>query len=88
MNLHQFLDASTCNFLAVDAITSQLREAGFTELREADKWNVKPGDKHYVVKNGSAVMAFVAGSDPAAGFAVIAAHSDAPGFRLKPAPVM
>lgn len=88
MNLHQFLDASTCNFLAVDAITSQLREAGFTELREADKWTVKPGDKHYVVKNGSAVMAFVAGSDPAAGFAVIAAHSDAPGFRLKPAPVM
>ncbi|MDE6316724.1 MAG: hypothetical protein K2L71_09735, partial [Muribaculaceae bacterium] len=47
MNLHQFLDASTCNFLAVDAITSQLREAGFTELREADKWDIKPGDKHY-----------------------------------------
>lgn len=87
-DLLKFLDASTCNFLAVDAITARLREYGFTELREADVWSIAPGAKHYVVKNGTAVIAFVAGSDPAAGFAVIAAHSDSPGFRLKPNPVM
>ena len=80
----KFMDASVSNFLAVDAIKERLEAAGFTELREEDEWTVEPGAKHYVTKNGSAITAFVAGSDPAAGFAVISAHSDSPSFRLKP----
>ncbi|MDE5980210.1 MAG: M18 family aminopeptidase, partial [Muribaculaceae bacterium] len=36
------------------------------------------------VKNSSAVFAFIVGEDPAAGFKIISAHSDSPGFRIKP----
>ena len=68
--------------------TSPDSAAGFQELRETDPWAVKPGSRCYVVKNGTAVVAFVAGSDPAAGFRIVAAHSDSPGFRVKPHPEM
>ena len=83
-----FMNRSVSNFLAVDTIVSRLRDAGFQELRETDPWAVKPGSRCYVVKNGTAVVAFVAGSDPAAGFRIVAAHSDSPGFRVKPHPEM
>ncbi len=86
--LLRFMDRGVSNFLAVEHITAELREAGFTELHEAYSWDIEPGGRYYVTKNGSAVMAFVAGTEPAAGFGIIAAHSDSPGFRIKPRPVM
>lgn len=88
MDFFEFMNRSVSNFLATDTVTELLREAGFTELLEADHWDIAPGGKYYVVKNGTAVMAFIAGSDPAAGFGIIAAHSDSPGFRIKPRPAM
>ena len=80
------MDYSTCNFMAVDAVRRELADKGFNELHEADKWEIKPQGKYYVVKNGSAIFAFVAGTVPAreAGFRIIAAHTDSPCFKLKP----
>lgn len=86
MKFTEFIDASTCNFLAVDAMASLLREAGFTPLDETEEWTLRPGARHYVTKNGTALTAFIVGSDAAAPMALIAAHSDSPGFRLKPRP--
>lgn len=83
-DLLSFLDASPCNFLAVDSLRKRLDAAGFMELSMADAWALQPGDRRYVVKNSSAVFAFVVGSDPLAGFRIISAHSDSPGFRIKP----
>ena len=83
-DLLRFLDESPCNFLAVKNITDKLRLAGFTELSAADRWALQPGDRRYVVKNSSAVFAFIVGDEPDAGFRVISAHSDSPGFRIKP----
>ena len=83
--LLEFLDKSTCCFTAAANIVSRLEEAGFSRLAMRQPWGrLKPGDRRYVVKNDSAVFAFVAGSDPAAGFKIIAAHSDSPCFRVKP----
>ncbi|MDE6754562.1 MAG: M18 family aminopeptidase [Muribaculaceae bacterium] len=81
-----WLDASTCNFLAVETIKKELDAAGFTELRQEDAWNIKTGGKHYVVKNGSALMAFIAGEDKAGdnAFRIVSAHSDSPCFKIKP----
>lgn len=89
MNAHTddllaFLDASPCNFLAVDSLRRRLEDAGFSEIKMADAWQLSAGDRRYVVKNDSAIFAFVVGSDPLAGFRVISAHSDSPGFRIKP----
>ncbi len=85
-DLCKFLDASPVNFHAVAELERRLRAAGFEALDMADRWALRPGDRRYVTKNGSALFAFVVGRKPAAedGFHIIAAHSDSPCFRVKP----
>lgn len=84
-DLAAFLDASPVNLRAVKTVTDHLDEAGFTALDMRDAWQIKPGGRYYTVKNGSAVFAFVAGNGPAhSPFKIISAHSDSPGFRVKP----
>ncbi len=84
-DLAAFLDESPVNFWAVKTVTEHLTEAGFTELDMRDRWDLNPGDKHFVVKNGTAVFAFIVGAkSQVAPFKIISAHSDSPGFRVKP----
>ncbi len=82
------LDRSTCNFMAVDTIRRLLQDAGFTELRQEDAWVTEPGGKYYMVKNDSAIFAFIKGTGKAgeSGFRIISAHSDSPCFKVKPNP--
>lgn len=86
MDLKQFLDSSPVNFWAVDTVRRMLDEAGFTELDMRQPWKITPGARHYVVQNGSAIFAFIAGNaDAGAGsYRIISAHSDSPCFRIKP----
>lgn len=79
------LDASTCNFLAVDRICSELDAAGFDRLDPNARWEIEKGGKYYFTKNDSAVFAFIAGTgNPAeTGFRIISAHSDSPCFKIK-----
>ena len=84
-DLCAFMDASPVNFLAVDTTCRLLRKAGFEELDMRAEWSLRSGDRRYVVKNGSAVFAFIVGDGmPSEGFHIISAHSDSPGFRIKP----
>lgn len=82
------LDKATCNFCAVEEIESRLKEVGYQELDPGKKWTLKTGDKVYLKKNSSSVFAFRIGSGigEGAGFRIVAAHSDSPGFKLKPNP--
>lgn len=82
----QRLDRSTCNFMAVNTIKKELEAAGFIELCQEDKWNLIPGGKYYLIKNDSAIFAFVKGTGKAgeSGFRIISAHSDSPCFKIKP----
>ncbi|MDE6236284.1 MAG: M18 family aminopeptidase [Muribaculaceae bacterium] len=84
--LLNWLDLSTCNFMAVDTIKKELNKAGFHELKQENKWELTPGEGYYVIKNGSAIFAFVVGSESPAdqGFRIISAHSDSPCFKIKP----
>lgn len=84
--LLNWLDASTCNVMAVETIKKELNNAGFAELKQTDKWEIKKGGKYYVTKNGTAIFAFIIGSEPVAdqGFRIISAHSDSPCFKIKP----
>ncbi len=81
--LMNFLDASPVSFLAADNITQQLRDAGFCPLREEDAWELLPGGRYYVTRNGSAVIAFclpsadLAGSGSAPTASQTAAPTDA-----------
>ena len=83
-SLFTFLDQSPTPFHAVDTVARTLRHNGFTPLDPRQTWHIEPGARHYVVKNGSAIFAFIAGTQPEAGWRIISAHSDSPGFRIKP----
>ena len=58
--LIDFLNASPCNFWAVDTIRRILADNGYTELDMADSWSgkLKPEGRYFVVKNSSAIFAF------------------------------
>lgn len=86
--LMNWLDCSSCNFLAVGEMINELEENSFVRLDLSEVWDIKPGGRYYVVQNDTALFAFVAGdSAPSdAGFHIISAHSDSPCFKLKPNP--
>lgn len=83
--LMEFLDSSVCNFYAVDTLKKILDAHGFERLDMRDSWSLRWGQKYYVTKNDSALFAFIVGEgQPSDGFSIISAHSDSPGFRIKP----
>lgn len=88
--LIEFLYNSPSASHGVESVKNILNEEGFTEIKEADKWKLKKGDKHYVVKNESALIAFEVGNEniEETGFRLVGAHTDVPGFRIKPNPQM
>ena len=81
------LNASPVNFLAAAYVENQLEAHGFRRLDAAEPLPaLHAGDEYFITKNGTAVFAFRVGTKaPAeAGFKLICAHSDSPGFRIKP----
>ena len=87
-DLIDFLAQSPTPFHAVATMSSRLQAAGFSELKEADAWELKPAGRYYVIRNGSAIVAFNLGQRPAveAGFRMVGAHTDSPCLRVKPNP--
>lgn len=85
--LIDFIYSSPTAYNAVETIKTWLTKEGFIELKSADKWNLSAGGKYYVDKNNSGLVAFTVGAGNVAehGFKLIGAHTDAPGFRIKPA---
>lgn len=87
--LMAFLDASPTPFHATATVRAQLESNGFTELSESERWQVSPGGRHFVIRNDSAVVAFVLGTSlvEEGGIRLIGAHTDSPTLRLKPNPL-
>ncbi len=87
-DLLAFIDASPSPFHAVAESERRLVEAGFRRLHERDEWQLTPGDKIYVIRDGASLAAFELGTEPAEehGFRLIGAHTDSPGLRIKPQP--
>lgn len=85
-NVLQWLEDSPCNFMAVSLIEEILENADFKKLDLSKKWKLQAGGKYYVVRNDTAIFAFIAGtaSPDNSGFHIISSHSDSPGFKLKP----
>jgi len=82
-DLRAFIDASPSPFHAVAEMARRLGEAGFTELDEADRWELQPGGTHYVIRDGGSIVAFRVGSSPLAdaGLVAVGTHTDSPTFR-------
>ena len=88
--LLNFINESKTAFQSAHKIKSILDNQGYNEIKEEDKWDLKKGGKYYIVKNDSAVIAFEIGTGDIEndGFRLIGAHTDSPGFRIKPNPEM
>ena len=86
--LCQFLGEATTPFHAVRLMSTQLADAGFVALDEAGSWDLKPGGKYFLQRNGSSLVAFVVGSKsgPREGLRMVGAHTDSPCLMLKPTP--
>lgn len=84
-DLMNFMDSSPVNFYAVNTICRRLEAAEFTRLDQSEPWHLEKGGKYFITKNDSAVFAFIVGQGQShEGFKIISAHSDSPGFRIKP----
>lgn len=84
--LLNFINKSKTAFQSAYEIKKILDKQGYSEIREEDKWDLKKGGKYYVTKNNSALIAFEIGTGEIEedGFRLIGAHTDSPGFRIKP----
>jgi len=89
-NLIDFIHSSPTMFHTTSVLMEKLEYNGFIHLPLDTKWHLKKHGKYFVTSNDSALIAFVVNTDTPEedGFRMIGAHTDAPGFRLKPAPEM
>ena len=85
--LIKFLIDSPTPFHATRSMAQILNDNGFSELSEAEPWDLKPG-KYFVTRNQSSVIAFVRGTSPleTSGIRLVGAHTDSPCLKVKPKP--
>ena len=85
-DLLDFIDTSPSPWHAVASTEILLKQNGFTPLNESDHWQLNSGGRHYVIRGGGSIIAFIVGSKSVVetGFNMVGAHTDSPGLRLKP----
>jgi len=81
-----FLDASPTPFHATQNMCGMLRNAGFVELDETMKWELKVGQKYFVTRNDSSLIAFTLPDSKE--YVIVGTHTDSPNLKLKPNPVI
>ncbi|MYL23824.1 M18 family aminopeptidase [Halomonas alkaliantarctica] len=82
--LCEFLRVSPTPWHATQNMATRLEQAGFTPLQETAAWQLTPGQRYYVTRNDSSIIAFQLPRDRVASLRMIGAHTDSPGLRLKP----
>ena len=90
-DLLQFIEKSPSAFHAAANLAAMAKGKGYTELEEAEDWQITRGGRYFVTRGDSTIAAF---SIPEAdikqikGFHIVAAHSDSPTFKIKENPEM
>lgn len=84
-NLIDFINHSPVSYFASKNISKILEDNSFQKLNEDDKWNLIKGEKYYIERNNSSVIAFVMGEKKPwdSGFNIVGAHTDSPLFKIK-----
>lgn len=84
--LFRFIEKSPTPFHVIDNMKRELEEQGYKQLLEREEWKLEQGGKYYVIRNGSAMVAFRVPKGTFGGFQIVASHSDAPCLKLKENP--
>ena len=72
----------TC-FHVVNAISEDLKKAGFEELKETKVWKLENGGKYFTTRNGSSLIAFRVPKKEILGLNIASAHTDSPALKIK-----
>ncbi len=84
-DLIDFIHQSPTPFHAVLTMKQRLQEAGFQALKEAEQWQLQPGQRYFVTRNDSSIIAFVYGTHlTEQGIRMVGAHTDSPCLKVKP----
>lgn len=85
-NLIDYINKSTAPYQVVEESKNMLLDADFTELKMNEKWKLEIGKSYFVVPYPTTLIGFTIGEnwDKTDNFRIAAAHTDHPGFRLKP----
>ena len=85
-----FLQASPSSYHAAAEVARRLDVAGFTRLSESDNWTVTAESTGFYIVRDGAVIAWTQPADagPTTPFRILGAHTDSPGFKLKPKPTI
>lgn len=86
-DLADFVAASPSSYHAAEEVARRLEAVGYRRLGEEDAWPTQPGGRFVVVRDGAAI-AWAVPTDAVATTAshIFGAHTDSPGFKLKPRP--
>lgn len=86
-DLADFVAASPSSYHAAEEVARRLESVGFARLDEGDAWPTQAGGRFVVVRDGAAI-AWVVPTDaaPTTPAQIFGAHTDSPGFKLKPQP--
>ncbi|MCE0733225.1 M18 family aminopeptidase [Halomonas sp. G15] len=82
--LLDFLHRSPTPWHATANMAARLEEAGFRRLDEREAWALTPGERVYVTRNDSSIIALQLPEGRLEALRMIGAHTDSPGLRLKP----
>ena len=88
-SLAAFIDSAPSPWHAGEQVIARLESAGFIRLSERQPWALQANTGYFVVRDQSSLIAFHTGSGAVdqQGYRVVAAHTDSPGFRIKPCPL-
>ncbi len=81
--LCEFIDASPSPFHVCATAATRLRDAGYTELAETDRWGGVAG-RFFTVRSGSLIAWH--GTAEQIPFRIVGAHTDSPNLRVKQHP--
>lgn len=90
-DLAAFVTASPSSYHAAAEVARRLGEAGYRTLEETADWRdaIRPGGRLVVVREGSVIaLALPAEAGASTPFRIMGAHTDSPGFKLKPKPTL
>jgi len=82
----RFLNRSPTVYHAAREIAELLAKAGFTSLKEEEKWKLEPGKGYFVVRQDGLVAAFRIPAKTPVSAILLANHIDSPCLKLKPQP--
>lgn len=84
-----FINKSPTAFSAISNIKKILLEKNYIELFEEDEYKIQKGQKYFITRNDTSIIAFNVGKKlETPSLQICASHSDCPSFKLKPNPII